>query len=187
MAHATALLRSGGWAVVSQVVADQQHLHVGQSFTLPAPIPETLRVAALSTNLGWPPGAIVLSTRDYLRGWGNVSASAYNVMLAPHASAPAVHEAIRAALGTGGGLAIETAAQRDARQRSASRKGLERLSQIAKLVLIAGAMAIAAAMSAMISQRRPQLARMKLEGFPKRGLWLSLILESALCWARAAR
>ncbi|HEY7829095.1 MAG TPA: FtsX-like permease family protein [Solirubrobacteraceae bacterium] len=180
VAHATALLRNGGWAVISQVVADQQHLHVGQSFILPAPIPERLRVAALSTNLGWPPGAIVLSTRDYVRGWGPVSASAYNVMLGPRASAVAVREAIHGALGPAAGLAVETAAQRDALQRVASRKGLERLSQIAKLVLIAGALAIAAAMSAMISQRRPQLARMKLEGFPKRGLWRSLILESAL-------
>jgi putative ABC transport system permease protein len=178
--RATALLRAGGWAVVSQVVADQHHLSVGQAFTLPAPNPQTLRVAGLSTNLGWPPGAIVLGTRDYVRGWGAESASAYNVMLAPRASSAAVREEIRSALGPASGLAVETAAQRDARQRVASRKGLERLSQIAMLVLIAGAMAIAAAMSAMISQRRPQLARMKLEGFPTRGLWRSLILESAL-------
>jgi putative ABC transport system permease protein len=180
VARATELLRAGGWAVVSQVVADQHHLHVGQSFTLPAPNPQTLRVAGLSTNLGWPPGAIVLSSRDYLRGWGRESASAYNVMLAPRTSAAAVREEIGAALGPTSGLAVETASQRDAHQRVASRKGLERLSQIAMLVLIAGAMAIAAAMSAMISQRRPQLARMKLEGFPTRGLWRSLILESAL-------
>jgi putative ABC transport system permease protein len=180
VAHATALLRAGGWAVVSQVVADQRHLRMGQSFTLPSPRPETLRVAALSTNLGWPPGAIVLGTRDYMRGWGRASASAFNVMLAPRASPAAVREAIRGALGPASGLAVETARQRDARQRAASRRGLERLSQIAMLVLIAGAMAIAAAMSAMISQRRPQLARMKLEGFPTRGLWRSLILESAL-------
>ncbi|HEY7952540.1 MAG TPA: FtsX-like permease family protein [Solirubrobacteraceae bacterium] len=180
VARATALLQAGGWAVVSQVVADQHHLHLGESFTLPAPNPETLRVAGLSTNLGWPPGAIVLSTRDYVRGWGAESASAYNIMLASRASSAAVREEIRLALGPTSGLAVETALQRDARQRVASRKGLERLSQIAMLVLIAGAMAIAAAMSAMISQRRPQLARMKLEGFPTRGLWRSLILESAL-------
>ncbi len=182
VARASALLRGGGWAVVSQVVAQEQHLRVGQSFTLPAPFPETLRVAALSTNLGWPPGAIVLSTRDYLRGWGaDAQATAYNAMLDPRASAAVVGEEIRHALGPGAsGLAVETAAQRDARQRVASREGLERLGQIAALVLIAGAMAIAAAMSAMISQRRPQLARMKLEGFPTRGLWRALILESAL-------
>lgn len=179
-AHATALLRAGGWAVVSQVVADQHHLRVGQAFTLPAPTPETLRVAALSTNLGWPPGAIVLGTRDYLRGWGQEPASAYNVMLARRSSVVAVQEGIRGALGPASALAVETARQRDGLQRATSRKGLERLSQIAMLVLIAGAMAIAAAMSAMISQRRPQLARMKLEGFPTRGLWRSLILESAL-------
>jgi putative ABC transport system permease protein len=178
--QATALLRAGGWAVISQVVADQHHLSVGDTFTLPAPTPERLRVAALSTNLGWPPGAVVLSTRDYERGWGKVSSSAYNVMLAPGASPQAVRGAILGALGSSSGLAVETARQRDARQQVASHKGLERLSQIAMLVLIAGAMAIAAGMSAMISQRRPQLARMKLEGFPTRGLWRALILESAL-------
>jgi putative ABC transport system permease protein len=181
VARATALLRSGGWAVVSQVVAKQHHLSVGQPFTLPAPFPETLRVAALSTNLGWPPGAIVLSARDYVRGWGRVQPTAYNVMLSTRASPAAVHEEILRALGPGAsGLAVETASRRNARQRVASHEGLERLGQIATLVLIAGAMAIAAAMSAMISQRRPQLARMKLEGFPTRGLWHALVLESAL-------
>jgi putative ABC transport system permease protein len=180
LAHATALLRGGGWAVLSRVVANQHHLRVGQSFALPAPFPITLRVAALSTNLGWPPGAIVLSPHDYARGWGVTESSAYNVMLQARASPAMVSAEIHRALGTSSGLAVETAAQRDVRQRTASRQGLERLGQISTLVLIAGAMAIAAAMSAMISQRRPQLARMKLEGFPTRGLWRALILESAL-------
>ena len=33
------------------------HLHIGESFTLPAPHPTTFRLAGLSTNAGWPPGA----------------------------------------------------------------------------------------------------------------------------------
>jgi putative ABC transport system permease protein len=179
-ALAPARLRAGGWAVVSKSVAAQQHLRVGDSFTLPAPNPTRFRVAALSTNLGWPPGAIVLGARDYVRAWGSTDPSAYNVMLAPGASAVGVGAEIRRALGSSSGLVVETARERELRQRSASRRGLERLSQIALMVLIAGVLAISVAMSAMISQRRPQLARMKLEGFPRRGLWRALVLESGL-------
>ena len=177
---AAARLRAGGWAVVSQSVATQQHLRVGGFFTLPAPNPTRFRVAALSTNMGWPPGAIVLGSLDYMRAWGTTDPSAYNVMLAPGASAAGVSAEIRRALGSASGLVVETARARELRQRSASRQGLERLSQIALMVLIAGVLAISVAMSAMISQRRPQLARMKLEGFPRRGLWRALVLESGL-------
>ncbi len=177
---AAARLRSGGWAVLSKSVAAAHHVRIGDSFTLPAPIPTRLRVAALSTNMGWPPGAVVLGPRDYTHAWGSIEPTAYNVMLAPGASATAVAAEIRRTLGPASGLAVETAGERDQRQRAASRRGLERLSQIALMVLIAGVLAISVAMSAMISQRRPQLARMKLEGFPRLGLWRSLILESTL-------
>lgn len=180
LALAGARLRAGGWAVVSKAVAVQHHLRVGDHFTLPAPHPMQFRVAALSTNMGWPPGAVVLGSRDYIRAWGSTDPSAYNVMLSHGASAAIVSREIRRALGPSSGLAVETARQREGRQRDASRRGLERLGQIALMVLIAGVLAISVAMSAMISQRRPQLARMKLEGYPRRGLWRSLILESAL-------
>lgn len=179
-ALATARLRGGGWAVLSQVLAAQHHLHVGQSFTLPSPDPRTFRVAAFSTNLGWPPGAIILGSQDYARAWGSAEPSAYNVMLAPGASAAAVRAEIRRALGPASGLAVETARQREQLQLAASHQGLEQLVQIAALVLIAGILAISVAMSAMIAHRRPQLARMKLEGFSTRGLWYSLLAESGL-------
>jgi putative ABC transport system permease protein len=173
-------LRAGGWAVVSKALATQHNLHVGESFALPAPRTASFRVAALSTNLGWPPGAVILGSRDYLRAWRNSDVSAYNVMLAPGASLTAVRNELQRTLGPNTGLVVETAQQRELQQRTASRRGLERLSQIAELVLIAGTLAIAVAMSAMIAQRRAQLARMKLEGFPRWGLWRSLIMESGL-------
>jgi putative ABC transport system permease protein len=180
LALATARLRAGGWAVMSKAVAAANDLRVGELFTLPAPNPLRLRVAALSTNLGWPPGAVILGSRDYVRAWGSTDSSAYNVTLAPGASPVAVRGEIQRTLGRASGLVVETAHQREMRQRAASRRGLERLSQIAALVLLAGVLAISVAMSSMISQRRPQLARMKLEGFPRRGLWRSLIMESGL-------
>jgi len=180
LALATARLRAGGWAVLSRVLAEQEHLHVGQLFTLPSRNPTTLRVAALSTNLGWPPGAIIVGSRDYVRAWGSNDASAYNVILAPNASLEAVRGEVQRTLGSASALAVESAREREQRQLVVSHKGLEQVSQIAKLVLIAGTLAMAIAMSAMISQRRPQLARMKLEGFPRGGLWRSLLLESGL-------
>lgn len=177
---ANARLREGGWAVISKVLADERHLRIGERFTLPTPNPMSFRVAALTTNLGWPPGAIVLAPGDYVRAWGSADPSAYNVMLAPGASPQTVRGEIQRALGRNSGLAVESAREREAHQLVASHAGLERLNQIAKLVLFAGALAIAIAMSAMISQRRPQMARMKLEGFSRGGLWRSLLLESGL-------
>jgi putative ABC transport system permease protein len=79
---ATTALRGRGSAVISQALAQQNHLHVGQSFTLPAPQPVTLKIAALSTNLGWPPGAVILNPADYAHAWGSNDPSAYEVSIA---------------------------------------------------------------------------------------------------------
>jgi putative ABC transport system permease protein len=182
-AVADARLREGGWAVLSKGLAQQLHLRLGERFTLPSPRPRTFRLAALSTNLGWPPGAIVLGSRDYADAWEGADPTAYNVMLAPGASAAAVRAEVERALGASSPLAVETSRERELRQRAASHEGLGRLTQIAALVLLAGLLAMSIAMSAMLSQRRPQLARMKLEGFPTAGLWRALLLESGLLLA----
>jgi putative ABC transport system permease protein len=64
-ARATRLLREGGWATVSGAFAEEHHLAVGRAFTLPTPAGSAwLRVAAVTTNLGWSPGAIILNTAD---------------------------------------------------------------------------------------------------------------------------
>ncbi len=39
---------------------------------------------------------------------------------------------------------------------------------------------MAAAMGAMIWQRRPRLAKLKLEGLPQRELWYTIVLESLM-------
>jgi putative ABC transport system permease protein len=177
---ATAHLREGGWAVVSQAIADAHHLHIGQSFVLPSPRPTTFRVAALSTNIGWPPGAIIINADDYARAWGSTDPSAYNITLAPGASAVVVRREVQQALGPASGLVVETARQRELNERTASRQGLSRLSQISALVLIAAVLAMAAAMCAMIWQRRSRLADMKVDGFSRGVLWRALVVESAL-------
>ncbi len=180
VAQADAHIREGGWAVVSLALAEEHKLKIGQSFTLPTPNPSTYRVAAISTNIGWAPGAIVMSAEDYAKAWGNSDASAYNVLMQPGVSPEqGVHE-IRTALGGETALAAQTAEEHANTLRSITRQGLERLSQIATLILVAAVMAMAAAMGAMIWQRRPRLAKLKLEGFPHRELWYTIVLESLM-------
>jgi putative ABC transport system permease protein len=180
LALAVARLRAGGWAAISQAIAVRDHLHIGQSFTLPSPYPTTFRVAALTTNLGWPPGAIILNPGDYVRAWGSADPSAYNILLAPGASPAVVRDEIQQVLGPRSGLAIETARQREQSLRAASRQGLSRLTQIATLVLIATVLAMSIAMGTMIWQRRPRLARMKVQGYERGVLWRALLCESGL-------
>jgi putative ABC transport system permease protein len=180
LALANTRLRTGGWAVVSRAIAEEHHLRIGNSFVLPSPTPTTFRVAALSTNVGWPPGAIIVNSSDYARAWGSSDASAYNITLRPGVSPSQGSAAVRAALGSHSGLSVQTAHQRELEWRASSHQGLARLSQIALLVLSAAALAMAGAMAAMIWQRRPQLAYLKRQGYSGGVLWRVLLYESTL-------
>ncbi|HTA37404.1 MAG TPA: FtsX-like permease family protein [Solirubrobacteraceae bacterium] len=177
--QAVARLRAGGWAVISKAIASEQHLRIGAGFTLPSPNPTRLRVAALSTNLGWSPGAIVLNADDYARAWSSADPSAYLVQLAPDASATVVSRRLRAVLGAGTSLQIETRSARERMHFAQAAQGLSRLTQIRSLVLIAAVLAMAAAMGAMIWQRRVRLADMKVDGFSRLVLWRALLWETA--------
>jgi len=137
-------------------------------------------VAALITNLGWPPGAVILGAPDFVRAWGSGDPSAYYVKLAAGVPVGQGRMEVERALGTASGLGVETARQRELRQRSASRQGLQRLTQISWLVLIAAVLAMGAAMGSMIWQRRLHLADMKVDGFKRGELWRALLLESTL-------
>ncbi len=181
LARATARLRHGGWAVVSQGLAGEQHLRLGQAFRLPSARPIVLRVAGLSTNVGWPPGAIVMSASDYTRAWPGEGVSAYGIALRAGVSPRAGRRQIQRALAvSGAGLTVETRSEREQRLRATSRQGLSRLTQITSLVLIAAILAMATAMGSMIWQRRPLLADMKVDGFAQGVLWRSLLVESGL-------
>jgi putative ABC transport system permease protein len=180
LALANARVRAGGWAVISKALATQHHLHIGSVFTLPSPRPTRFRVAALSTNVGWPPGAVIINADDYARAWESSDASAYEIDDAPGASALIVRGEVARALGPDSGLQVQTAGEREGQQRTASRQGLQRLSEISALVLIAAVLAMAAAMGNMIWQRRARLARLKWDGFRDVVVWRTLMLESIL-------
>ena len=173
-------VREGGWAVLSQALAEEHHLHVGEAFTLPSPRPLTLRVAALTTNLGWPPGAIVLSSSSYARAWANSDPSAYQIQTAAGASATAVRTLVRRALASEPGLAVETATEREQRHYAVAAQGLSRLTQIRLLVLIAAMLAVVGAMGAMIWQRRDLIAFIKCHGYEEGVLWRWLLCEAAV-------
>jgi putative ABC transport system permease protein len=178
--QATERVRAGGWLVVSQAIAEEHHLRIGQPFTLPTPDPQTFRVAALSTNIGWAPGAIVMNASDYARAWGSQDASAYNILLAAGVTPAQGAREVRRALGPGSGFAVQTAEQHADQQRALSREALASLTQIATLIPIVAVLAMAAAMGAMVWQRRPRLAKLKLEGLPRAELWRTILLESLL-------
>ena len=178
--QATSRVRQGGWLVLSQALAEEHHLGVGSAFTLPSPEPQIFRVAALSTNLGWAPGAIVMSSAAYARAWASPDASAYGVLLARGASPHVVASEIAAALGPNSGLSVQTAAEHTDEQRTLSREALSSLTQIATLIPIVAVLAMAAAMGAMVWQRRPRLAKLKLEGIARVSLWRTILLESLM-------
>lgn len=183
LAVADARVREGGWAVLSQALASEYHLRVGANFVLPAPLPMRLRVAALSTNLGWPPGAIIVNSRDYARAWGSGEPSAYEIQTKPGVSPATVRRLVAQALGPRTGLAVETVGTRQQRHYTLIAQGLARLTEIKLLILIAGALAIAGAMASMIWQRRDLIAFMKVDGYRRGVLWRWLLCESAIMLA----
>src|SRR5205085_294246 len=82
------------------------------------------RVAAVPTNLGWTPGAVVMGARDHRRAWGDGDPSAIEVDLEPGASAPVVVRSIRRELGSAAaGLHVETARARIERATAVARDG----------------------------------------------------------------
>jgi putative ABC transport system permease protein len=183
VAQASARLRTGGWVVLSEALASEHHLRIGASVTLPTPAPMRFKVAALSTNIGWAPGAVTMTASDYARAWGSASASAYNVLLDPGVSQAQAAGEIRRALGPSSGLSVQSAQAHAAEQNALSRQGLQRLTQIATLILVVAVLAMAAAIGNMVWQRRPRLAKLKLEGFPRSELWRTILLESVLLLA----
>jgi putative ABC transport system permease protein len=180
LALAMSRVREGGWAILSQALASEHHLRIGEQFILPAPRPIALRVAALSTNLGWPPGAIVLASRDYARAWESGDASAYEIQSMAGVAGAVVSQEVRQTLGPKTGLVVETAHEREQRHYRLVNQGLSRLTQIRILMLIAAMLAVAGAMGAMIWQRCDLVAFIKRQGYARGVLLRWLLCESAL-------
>ncbi len=182
LSTATAHVRGGGWAVLSKSIVAERHLRIGEPFTLPTPRPTQFRLAGVSSNLGWPPGSIIINANDYARAWGSSVPSAYQIQTDAGISPDEERLVVRRVL-SGIGLSVQTTAEREQLQRVAAAQGLSRLTQIRILILVAAILAVVAAMSAMIFSRREQIAAMKCHGLPERVIWRSLLCESGVVLA----
>lgn len=180
VAAANRRLRERGWVALSASIAHDVGAKIGDAVSLPTPRPIRLRLAATLTNLGWASGAVVMNAEDYRRAWASDDVSALQLLLDPNVSAQAVQQTVRHLLGPTTNLSVETAAQREERFRTKTRQGLNRLTQIASLVLVAAALALATAMGGVIWSRRPRLITLKLTGFTDGEVWRALVLESAI-------
>jgi putative ABC transport system permease protein len=181
LARGDELLRGSGWAAVSTSFAAEHHLRVGDAFELPTPSGRRqFSVAAITTNVGWPPGALIISTADYSRYWQTSEPSALEVNLKPGVSAAAGKRAVDSVLVGYPGLAAQTRQAREARYAANSREALQSLGEISTLLLIAAALAVASALGATIWQRRAHLASLKIQGYDRHQLWRALLLESMI-------
>ncbi len=177
-------LEQGGWAVISEQLAAEHHARVGDTLLLPTPTGNrTVKVAATTTNFGWSPGAILMSSREHERLWDSTAPTALGVHLIRGANVERVRRAIAAALGPNSGLEAISARQRAQRFLAIAREGLAQLADIALLLTLAAILALAAALGSAIWQRRASLAAMRITGGSPRRLRHVLAGEGVLMLA----
>jgi putative ABC transport system permease protein len=152
-------LRKGGWAAMSQTIAHEDHLHLGQRFTIPTPTGQaSLRLAATIANYGWLSGAIVMNGNEHARLWeDNATASQLSVALTPGTSAEQGKRAVEAALPPSSALKVETAQERRSEVSAVLGSTLSRLKDTTIVVLIAAIASVIALMIAATRQRRGRL------------------------------
>lgn len=181
LAHANALLGRNGWATVSGGFASEHNLHLGSPFTLPTPSGlARFNVAAITTNIGWPPGTITLSTSEYSHYWQSAAPTTLAIDL-QHGTTPTEGvRAIRRALGNQRALRVQTASERITEVEATARQGLSILNDVSNLLLLISTLALAAALSTTIYQRHGRLASLKAQGFDRPQLWRGVLIESAV-------
>ncbi|MGH2853334.1 MAG: FtsX-like permease family protein [Solirubrobacteraceae bacterium] len=174
-------LGEGGWIAVSKQIAEEHHLTVGNTLALPTPTGEAhLKIAATTTNLAWSPGVIFLGTRDYSRYWAPTTPTAFGIDLTPGASVSHERVAIARVLGPASGLEVSTAHALETRINALTSEGLSRLGEISTLLLLAAILAMAAALTSTIWQRRRSLSTLRLSGAKPHRLRKILLTEVVL-------
>jgi putative ABC transport system permease protein len=144
----------------------------------------SLRIAALTSNLAWSPGALFLGSAQYARLWGGGgggnSATALGVSLKPGARAGEVARRIRQALGRSSGLIVRTRSSLQTSIDTLAREGLGQLREISNLLLAAAILAMAAALTSAVWQQRGALAGLRLCGVSPARLRRILLIEAGL-------
>jgi putative ABC transport system permease protein len=181
VATAPARLRTGAWITVSQQLAAEHHVTVGGRLSLPTPTgPTAFRIAALTTNFGWTPGAVVLGAATYSRVWATTQPTTLAVRTRPGVGTPVVQGEIVRALGSTSGLEVLSPQSRNAKLSGVVREGLAQLATISILLILASILALAVALASAIWQRRTSLAALKLSGLTRSRAWRVVMVESAL-------
>jgi len=176
-------LAQGGWVVVSRQIAEQEKVGIGGRLTLPTPSGNvSLRIAALSSNLAWSPGALFIGSGQYTHLWGGGtnSTTAIGVTLAPSASAAQSASRVRTLLGRSSGLVVRTSSELQASIDTLTGEGLGQLREISNLLLIAAILAMATAVASAVWQRRGALAGLRLCGVSPARLRRILFVEAGV-------
>lgn len=174
-------LGSGGWITVSKQIAEEHHIAVGGLLTLQTPTGNaSFRIAATTTNLAWIPGVVFIGSSDYRRWWASTLPTALAVQLAPGASLQKVQHEVEGAVGPGSGLEVSSAHFREASIDALTSEGLSQLGEISTLLLLAAILAMAAALTSAIWERRISLAGLRLSGVRPHRLRRILLVEAAL-------
>lgn len=180
-AIAAARIREGSWIAVSAQLAAEHHARVGDTLTIPTPTGDIrFRIAATTTNFGWSPGAILMSTASYSRAWAATAPTALGVNLTPGTDAQQARSSIEHALGPDSGLEVLTSPEREAGINSSASEGLSQLGEISTLLVLAAILAMIAALGSSIWQRRVSLAGLRLEGTRPYRLRRVLLIEASL-------
>lgn len=157
-------LGEGGWIAVSKTIAEAHHVRPGDTLTLPTPdgaLP--LRIAATITDLAWTAGAAIIDAADYTRAWGAPQPTALGITLAPGVGVGRARSEIARVM-RNSGLEAVTAPRLAAKIDALAGEGLGRLGLIATLLLVASILAIGAAVTTAVWQRRATLAELALAG-----------------------
>jgi putative ABC transport system permease protein len=174
-------LGESGWIAVSQQIAHERHVGIGDQLVLPTPTGEVrFRLAATTTNLAWSPGVIFIGSADYRRFWNTAMPTSLGVDLTPGSDTGAVRSAIARTLGANSGLTVSTSHTREQRIDALTSEGLSRLGEISILLVVAAVLAMAAALGSSIWQRRVSLAGLRLAGVHSSRLRRILLTESTL-------
>jgi putative ABC transport system permease protein len=179
LAVADQRLREGGWALVSQTIARERRLRVGQPLSLPTPSGRaTLRIAATISNYGWLPGTVILNADDYARLWHTTRASQLAVTLEPGVPISRGRLAAQHVLPRVSALRVQTARERQSAVSAVLGSTLSRLSQTTAAVLAAAIATIVAMVLSSVSQRRGRLDALLSIGMSSRQLARLVLYET---------
>jgi putative ABC transport system permease protein len=148
-------LREGGWVALSQTIAREDHLHLGERFRLPTPAGNaSFRLAATTANYGWLSGAIVMNGADHARLWSSEKATQLGVTLQPGVTLAQGKALIEGALEPGSALTVQTVGERRAEVSAVLGSTLQRLNDTTIVVLITTIASVIALMMAAVWQGR---------------------------------